>query len=161
MSSRPPPLLHVLPSPSCTHRSLSVPRDVRALVLLAPSVGGAARHQALFQPPPHVLGLCTCPAPSLPMPDESTPSSSVLTHAVTQPASAQAYPRPWAHQCRLHHVLPRLLDGRSVISHPSPPVFVLPPPPEPSQCPAVCWSAIPTLQPGRASLVPPRRRHTS
>ena len=158
----PAPAAHIIPCPCRV--SLSVPCIVRALVSLAPSIGGAARHQALFWPPLRVLGPCMCPAPSSPMPDESTPLSSVLTHAVTQPASAQAYPRPRPHQCCLRHVTPRPLDGRSVISRPGPPVFVLPPTPELSQCPTVYWSAIPTLQSGRASLVPPRRplvaRHT-
>ena len=81
-------------------------------------------------------------------------SGPLFSHAVTQPASAQAYPWPQAHQCHLRHITPRLLDSRSVILCPGPPVFVLPPTPEPSQCPAVYWSAIPTLQPGCTSLVP-------
>ena len=51
-----------------------------ALVSLVLSVGGAARHQALFRPPPHVLGLCMCPAPSSPMPSPSRPLHR-LTHS--------------------------------------------------------------------------------
>ena len=91
-------------------------------------------------------------------------SGPLFAHAVTQPASAQAYPQPRAHQCHLRHVMPRPFDSRSVISRPGPPVFVLPPTPEPSQCPTVYWSAIPTLQPGCTLLVPPHHpliaRHT-
>ena len=55
-------------------------------------------------------------------------SGPLFAHAVTQPASAQAYPRPRAHQCRLRHIMPRPLDSRSVISCPGPPVLSCPQP---------------------------------
>ena len=166
----PLPVLHHLhhvrpPATPSAHAAQPQPHTsflVRAMHCACPCLAGAVCwwHQLSSSPvsaTPTRPSLCTCPAPSLPMPDESTPLSSVLTHAITQPASAQAYPWPRAHQCHLCHVAPRPLDGHSVILHPGPPVFVLPPTPEPSQCPAVYWSAIPTLQPGRTSLVPPCR----